>query len=268
MDKSQNSGHGNVTEEPYVARLRELERGEWLRWGWSVLVMLVLTGTIASLAFPAILQDQKAAYRTGVLQAVAGLVCLILLLGGYLTYEKTLINRLRLELLGRQSHFTAWRNLALADPLTGLYNRRFAERRLKEEIARSQRKGYDLTVMLVDLDDFKQINDRFGHAAGDEALKEFAARLACAIRGGDFAARLGGDEFLLLLTECNRFQVQKVLQRLEGVEISLHGRRIRVGFSAGWEQYAPGDTPEKLLANADKLLYSNKQSRKTATAKL
>jgi diguanylate cyclase (GGDEF)-like protein len=257
-----NADQAGASAGPYAAQFRAMERREWWTWGWSILVMLLLTGGIASLAFPAIHQDELGPYRWGVFQAVAGLVFLILLLGGYLTYEKVLINRLRLELVERQSHFATWRNLALADPLTGLYNRRYAERRLKEEIARSQRKGYDLTIVLLDLDNFKPINDRFGHAAGDAVLKEFAARLLGAIRQGDFAARLGGDEFMLLLTECNRFQAEAVLKRLEGVEVSVEGQRIGVDFSAGCEQYEPGDSVEELLREADKALYSNKQGRK------
>jgi diguanylate cyclase (GGDEF)-like protein len=261
-EERENKDTGSASVGPYAGQFRQMERREWWTWAWSVLVMLLLTGAIASLAFPAIQESGLAPYRSGVLQAVAGLVFLILLLGCYLTYEKVLINRLRLELVERQSHFATWRNLALADPLTGLYNRRYAERRLKEEIARSQRKGYDLTVVLLDLDNFKPINDRFGHAAGDMVLREFAARLSSMIRQGDFAARLGGDEFLLLLTECNRSQVEAVLKRAQGVEASFEGQRIGVNFSAGWKQYEAGDTLAELLEQADKALYSNKQSTK------
>lgn len=248
----------------YVTRLRELQRREWWTWGSSLFVMLLLTGAIASLAFPAILEEMKAGLGSGVLQSVSGLLVLILLFGCYLTYEKLLINRLRLDLAERQIHSTLWRNLALVDPLTGLYNRRFAERTLKAEMARAQRKGYALTLVLFDLNSFKQINDRFGHAAGDLVLKEFAARLGGAVREADVAARLGGDEFMLLLTECDSSQVQTVLHRLRSIEIELSGQRIPVEFAVGWKEYRHGESPQDFMTQADKALYLDKHSTKEA----
>jgi diguanylate cyclase (GGDEF)-like protein len=248
--------------QDYLARLRELQRREWWTWGLSVLVMLLLTGAIASLALPAISQERKAGFGSEILQAVSGLTFLILLFACYLTYEKLLINRLRLDLAERQAKSVLWRNLALIDPLTGLYNRRFAERTLKAEIGRAQRKGYALTLVLFDLDNFKQINDRFGHAAGDLVLKEFADRLTRAVREVDTAARLGGDEFMLLLTECDSSQVPSVLQRLESIEVNLDGQKIPVGFSVGWKEYEWDKSLQDMMNEADKALYLNKQASK------
>ncbi len=250
----------------YILRLRELQRREWWTWGSSVLVMVLLTGAIASLAFPAIFDEQKTGLGSGVLQSVSGLLILILLFGCYLTYEKHLINRLRLELAEKQVHSTLWRNLALVDPLTGLYNRRFAERTLKAEMARAQRKGYALTLVLFDLNSFKQINDRFGHASGDLVLKEFADRLTKAVREADVAARLGGDEFMLILTECDSSRVQSVLQRLNTIEIELAGQRIPIEFSVGWQEYQKDQSLQDLMRAADKALYSHKQAGKEVPA--
>jgi diguanylate cyclase (GGDEF)-like protein len=250
----------------YIQRLRELQRREWWTWGSSVLVMLLLTGAIASLSFPAIFDERKTGLTSGVLQSVSGLLILILLFGCYLTYEKHLINRLRLDLAEKQVHSTLWRNLALVDPLTGLYNRRFAERTLKAEMGRAQRKGYALTLVLFDLNNFKQINDRFGHAAGDLVLKEFADRLTKAVREADVAARLGGDEFMLLLTECDSSRVHSVLQRLKSIEVELAGERIPVEFAVGWQEYQHDQSPQDLMRAADKALYSHKQAGKELPA--
>ena len=246
----------------YSVRLRKLQRREWWTWGVSVFAMLMLTAAIASLSLPAILEDRKRSLHSGVLPAVAGLVSLIVLFGCYLTYEKFLINRLRMELADRQAHSTQWQNLALVDPLTGLYNRRFAERHLKSEIARAKRKGYALTLVLFDLNNFKQINDRFGHPAGDLVLKAFADRLAEAIRDIDIAARLGGDEFMLLLPECDSLHLPAVLRRLEAIEVGLSGRRISVAFSAGASQYGAGKDPEGMFKEADEALYLQKLNSK------
>jgi len=108
--------------------------------------------------------------------------------------------------------------LAMLDPLTGLHNRRFCEERLTLEMSRSQRYERALTVLILDLDGLKQINDHYGHGAGDIALKTFAEGLNRSIRGSDLAVRMGGDEFVVLLPECRLGQVQGVLSRLHPLE--------------------------------------------------
>jgi diguanylate cyclase (GGDEF)-like protein len=152
--------------------------------------------------------------------------------------------------------------MAMVDPLTGLYNRRFGVQRLAAEVARSERRGHPLTVLTLDLNDFKQINDRHGHPAGDHVLQEFAIHLNKVIRGSDMAVRLGGDEFLVLLPECTLEQLQLVLGRLGALEVLWQGQRIPVSFSAGWKQYELGDRPEELLARADQALYAGKRASK------
>lgn len=261
-------GTSSLPPTEYYARVRKLQRREWWSWGTSLFVMLLLTAGVASLSLPAILEHKNSPIGSGVIQAVAGLVFLILLFGCYLTYEKVLINRLRLELAERQFHSHAWRNLALVDPLTGLYNRRFAERRLRAEVARSERRGYALTLVLFDLNNFKQINDRYGHAAGDLVLREFGDRLSKAVREADLAARLSGDEFMLLLTECDLSQLPSVLQRLGSIEVNLDGQKIPVRFSVGSEQYKPGQQPKQLMEAADKALYQDKQESRAPAESL
>ena len=128
----------------------------------------------------------------------------------------------------------AYLKLAMQDPLTGLHNRRYAQDRLVAEIARAQRQKTSLTVLMMDLDDLKLINDRWGHAAGDLALKTFGERLGKAIRGSDLAVRIGGDEFVVLLPECDPQKVQHVLDRLAGLEVQVEAQKISFRFSAGW----------------------------------
>ena len=250
----------------YSARLRELSKRDWWMWGSSVVVNLLLTAGIVSLSFPAILASRRSPLGSGALKTILGLIGMILLFIGYLTYEKLLINRLRIELAERQFQSSLWRNLALVDPLTGLYNRRFAERHVKAEIARARRRGYPLTFVLLDLDNFKQVNDRFGHPAGDAVLKGFADRLAEVIREGDLAARLGGDEFMLLLADCNTSHLPAILRRLESIQVQCGANLLPVTFSNGVAEYQDGDRPEDLFHYADKRLYDNKQARKQLVA--
>lgn len=248
--------------EEYISHLRSLQRREWWTWAVTMFVLLLLTGAVASLALPEIAAQRGRWFGSPVFQSVSGLTMLIFLLGGYLTYEKTLINRLRIDLAEGQSHSAIWRDLALVDSLTGLFNRRFAERQMKAEVARAQRKNYQLTVVLFDLNDFKNINDQCGHAAGDTALKAFADRLTSACRQGDIAARLGGDEFMLLLPECDATQVHLLLERMEAIEANIEGKKIRITYAVGWADCQRGQRPEELLDEADKALYLHKQSGK------
>jgi diguanylate cyclase (GGDEF)-like protein len=248
--------------EEYLAELRALQRREWRTWAITMFVLLLLTGAVASLSLPEMASEHVHVLNSPVFQSVFGLTMLIFLLGGYLTYEKTLINRLRIELAEGQSHSAIWRDLALVDSLTGLFNRRFAERQLKAEVARAQRKNYQLTLVLFDLNDFKMINDQYGHAAGDVALKTFADRLTVASRQGDLAVRLGGDEFMLLLPECDATQVHLLLDRMGAIRADIAGKEIPITYAVGWADCQKGQKPQELLDEADKALYQHKQSGK------
>jgi len=151
--------------------------------------------------------------------------------------------------------------LAILDPLTGLYNRRFGEESLQKEITRAERNNYDLAVIAMDLDYFKEINDQLGHAAGDLVLKEFSRHLRRAIRACDVPIRLGGDEFLIVLPECPKENLHIILSRLKPFEVMINRRKITVGYSRGKAQYQVGDTPQTIIQRADKSLYAEKAAR-------
>jgi diguanylate cyclase (GGDEF)-like protein len=159
-------------------------------------------------------------------------------------------------------------DLSVLDPLTGLHNRRFGEQCLKEAIDRSRTTGDCLAVVLLDLDYFKEINDKFGHAIGDLALKEFSRSLRKAIRACDTPVRLGGDEFLLVLPECPRDKVSVILERIGTPAIHCDGIQIHVCSSSGNAQYEYGDTSETLMARADEVLYAKKAARGGSAPKL
>ena len=101
---------------------------------------------------------------------------------------------------------------------------------------RADRHGNALIVLALDLDNLKQINDRFGHVVGDLALKEFARRLTKATRGSDFAVRTGGDEFLVVLLDCPPEKVKLILSRLASFDLEIDGNRFYVSGSCGWAQ--------------------------------
>jgi len=251
------------------ASLQKLERRDWWLWSLAIVVMLLLTLAVVSLSFPNLLKVEDPFFQFSLNQAVRGLVGLVLLFNTYTIYQQVMIKRLRrqlseqLDAMGRlRVRAEEFHKQAIIDALTGLYNRRFGEQRLAAEAARSQRYGHPLTVMALDMNSFKQINDRYGHPAGDLVLKEFATRLNGAIRVSDLAVRMGGDEFLVLLPECPPDQVNALLARLGPFEVDYHGEKIPVSCSAGWVGYERGETPEEFLERADKTLYADKRARK------
>ncbi|HXJ17614.1 MAG TPA: GGDEF domain-containing protein, partial [Candidatus Polarisedimenticolia bacterium] len=196
-------------------------------------------------------------------------VGLVLIFSVYLVYQQTMIIRMRSQLAEQIESLTKVQNLtnevyklAALDQLTGLYNRRSGEQRLAEEISRALRHARPLTVLLIDLDGLKQINDQLGHAAGDLLLRSFSERLQKAIRGSDLAVRLGGDEFMVLLPECRFEEVKHVLSRVEGLEVEYDGARIPCRFSRGWTDYRAGETSEEFLKRADDALYADKRAGK------
>jgi len=228
----------------------------------------LLTGAIVAMSLPRIFGDNDFSSRQQLDLAVRGLLALVLIFNVYMLYQQHLLRKLRNHLSTQMEIATEQRvraealyELAILDPLTNLYNRRFSEERLRVEIARADRHGNPLIAMVLDRDNFKGINDRYGHAAGDLVLKEFARRLSKATRGLDVAVRLGGDEFLVILPECPPEKVPRVLSRLTSFEVDCDGQRIVVSSSRGWAQYHSGDTPEQLIRKADQALYKQKTSR-------
>lgn len=251
-----------VAAQELADERRRIEKRDWWVRGYSIFVILLLTFAVISLTLPALLTGGETFFKIKLTEAVFGLITLIILFNIYTIYQEMLIKRLRRQLLEKQDHSYILRNLAMIDPLTGLYNRRFAEQRLAAEVARSERRGHPLTVLTLDLNNFKEINDTYGHPAGDQVLQEFASRLNKVIRGSDLAVRLGGDEFLVVLPECTLDQLKLVLERLRSFELDWQGQKIPVSFSAGWKDYEMGERPEEMLARADEALYTSKRANK------
>jgi diguanylate cyclase (GGDEF)-like protein len=164
------------------------------------------------------------------------------------------------------------------DFLTGFYNRRYLQARLREELARAQRLGHSLALLMIDIDHFKQINDRFGHLAGDTVLHEVAARIAAQMRTSDTGARFGGDEFALLLQEGSVEHAERVAARvLEAVRarpISLATDvEELIGLSIGVAVAAPAADMrdhkllgDRLIAAADAALYRAKSQGRNQVA--
>jgi diguanylate cyclase (GGDEF)-like protein len=153
------------------------------------------------------------------------------------------------------------RQLARTDPLTGVANSRAFTEQATHELLRARRYGRPLTVVYLDLDGFKEVNDKLGHAAGDLVLKRVAASVRDGLRRTDLVARLGGDEFVVLLPETNAAAADLVIGKLQGTlaqAFTDEGWSVTASFGAVTCAVAP-DAVDTLLDRADRLTYRSKQ---------
>ena len=154
----------------------------------------------------------------------------------------------------------ALRASALTDPLTGAANRRSLLSRIDYEMARHARSRRSFALLMLDLDGFKLLNDRFGHPAGDDLLREVAAALARVVRDQDTVARVGGDEFCVLAPETDETGAQRLISRVETAVARVTAGADSLGASAGAAVFPrDGETAERLIQAADQNLLASKR---------
>ncbi len=160
--------------------------------------------------------------------------------------------------------------VAICDTLTPLFNRRHFLTALYERISRARRYGASSAVLFIDINRLKQINDEFGHSAGDFALVHAAQLVQAHIRATDVAARLGGDEFAVILEEVDEAQTQAKAEQIDAVLRSakcLYGAdELPMSASIGWTMVLPHDTTDALIERADAHMYARKRASYAADA--
>jgi len=152
----------------------------------------------------------------------------------------------------------------MVDHLTGLYNRRFLTMQMEREVSRATRQGSYMSVVMLDLDDFKLINDDYGHLVGDQYLNRFAEVLTGCVRKEDYVCRYGGDEFALVLSESSKQDALMVIDRIKHNtrSVLINDRTMSINFSAGVATFPDdGQTPAELMHKADQVLYLMKSRR-------
>jgi diguanylate cyclase (GGDEF)-like protein/PAS domain S-box-containing protein len=153
--------------------------------------------------------------------------------------------------------------LSITDGLTGLFNRRYFAKKIADEVSRARRMGYSLSLMMLDLDDFKRYNDTHGHLAGDDVLVAVAEILTASIRKDtDTAFRYGGDEFVVILPNADEEKVRCVAVRIVR---RVAERFPEVGVSVGTAELNGGKSPEELIRGADEAMYAEKAQKKLAS---
>ena len=177
---------------------------------------------------------------------------------------RTQLRRKRYQERLRSMVFEAM-ELAITDPLTGLYNRRYLNAHLHSTVARSLATGKPVCVLIFDIDHFKDVNDTYGHEAGDDVLQEFSDRIRRGVRNIDLVSRYGGEEFLLVMPETDREFAANVAERLrsdvEKIPFKTRSGTFPVTVSIGIAEWqGPSDNAEALIRRADQALYAAKRS--------
>lgn len=172
------------------------------------------------------------------------------------------VEKMELEASDLRSKLRMARNKALRDQLTDLPNRLAYEERLEQEVPRIKRFKSPLSLLIWDVDHFKSINDRFGHAAGDKVLKTMGSSLASGLRQTDFVCRYGGEEFVMLLPGADKEAALKVANilrlKIENCKFNSKGRPINITISCGISEFGDGDSPDAVFERADTALYKAK----------
>ena len=229
-----------------------------LRWPWVMSLPALFAAAafayrgIRALAWPGTVATEMT--TDSALNVVSAFSHMVIVLSFHAALIAMVLGRLIADLRHRSRH----------DGLTGLLNRRAIEELIEAQIRRSLRSGEAFSVLMLDLDHFKSINDRFGHAVGDHALRHVAAVLLAGVRDVDGIARIGGEEFLALMPGVALDAVRPVAERLReqlaAQPLQLDGTSVAVTVSIGVAQWGhPADDVSRLLVRADAALYLAKQ---------
>ncbi|HZU44338.1 MAG TPA: GGDEF domain-containing protein [Terriglobales bacterium] len=255
-----------LVPEQLETEIRKLDWRDLQLWCLGGFVLLVVAAGFLSLLIPQVLWQAQSvlARQPDAPQLVFGLIMLLVLLNIYLFQQRRLLLRTRQYLINQ---LQIAERTARTDSLTGIYNRRFMQEALVREIARAERNQSKLSVVLVDIDGFKDFNTRFGHLIGDRVLIEVTHLLQKNFRASDFITRFGGDEFLVIMPETDLIQAMVSVDRLGRLIERWNGRENRdfaISVCCGAAVHLAGTTAEEMLQAADADLYVHKASRNEA----
>lgn len=266
-------GKGKVAEpQSWQGRLKvELARLEarnrQARWVSVIAVLVLLSGagTIFGRASFWLRDAVEIKIPPPVLFVVLVLIILLVL---YLVRRELEIRKLSLLAIEERLAADTERSAGMVDAVTHVFNRRFLSELLQGEIARAERNEKSLTLVMCDINHFKNINDRYGHPVGDEVLAETANLLKSCVRGSDYVVRYGGDEFLLILSETDEAGARAVLARVrEKLGEWDRLRDLAIALSLGLYTHRTGQSAEQDVTEVDARMYADKQTVRAGSGK-
>jgi diguanylate cyclase (GGDEF)-like protein len=260
---------GNV-EMPVTAAARDLEsklealdgRDLYL-WSIAILVAVIVSAGFLMLAVPQWRDSTFEVSARYIPVLFFGFIVLVILVNLYLLEQRLQLKRNRLELIRQLVRSEAAELTAQIDPLTETFNRRCLEPLLNKELATAERRRSALSVVMIDLDDFRNINNKHGHSVGDRVLKIAVDIMRRTLRASDSIVRYGGDEFVVVMPDTNAQQAACGLQRLLGNVVRWNQNPevpdVMISLSAGVAEYHHGVTVGELIDEADRKMYETKK---------
>ena len=246
--------------------MQALDRRVFQLWGTLTVLTLALTAGLAAVLLPEILK----AHGNGqpIPQLISGLLILVILLNVYLWKQRRYLVKTREAVLRERTRRELAEAMAVLDPLTDSFNRRYMETVIAKEVSRADRLGSSLVFVMIDVDNFKSVNTRFGHVVGDRVLRDVAEILKQSCRLSDTIVRYGGDEFLILLSGSTEVDADRVVARIQ--EHAADWNKLgevegyTLGLSCGYARYTRGARVNEMIEQADQRMYDWKTQRRAA----
>lgn len=262
------SAEGGAAIEGGLAKVERRERQLWMMLG---ALSLLLTVGMVLVVLPQLMEISTAQPDKWYLPRLfLGLVALMGLLNFHLTRQRHTLQGTREALLREREHRQVAEAAAIMDPLTQSFNRRYMDSLIDKEVSRAGRTGTKIAFLMVDVDEFKSVNTRYGHIVGDTILREVADVVRRSVRASDTVVRYGGDEFLVILTEAVELDAERVIARIENRVRSwnqacdIEGYRMQL--SCGWAMHTTGEPVSASLEAADRKMYECKNLRRMETS--
>lgn len=236
-----------------VIRLLQITRSPHLRRAWLWLAIMIVGFMVGYVILIGLLPRDMS-------RLIVNLICTILVMGGVFVFSVAI---LALRTASDVARLVRLEHEVVVDPLTGAYNRRYFDEAFSREVDLARRTASDFSLLVVDLDHFKQVNDTHGHAVGDKVLAVIAANLCDGIRCSDTLVRYGGEEFAIIAPATDKDEAallaERLCQRIRGTDTKCPGgTSIATTVSIGLATLLPNESSDELFARADSALYAAK----------
>jgi len=256
----------------FRGEIERLEKRDLQLWSIVVLIVLALAAGLAALVAPNLM------WQLGLMKVWGGLlpqfffafVTLVILFNIYILQQRRELHQTREELVRQVVYNEAATRLSMIDPLTDTFNRRYIEEVLSKDLKRADRLGISLGCVMIDIDDFKAVNTKFGHLVGDRVLMEVANLLKETFRASDIIIRYGGDEFVVMLNDTDQERsylaldrLQRAIDRWNAGEERIPGYKMSLGW--GVAIYSRGAEFHNVLDSADRQMLERKESSRKLT---
>jgi len=251
--------------------LEDIERRERQLWIMLGGISLVLTLGMVLLVLPQLMEISSARPDKWYLpQLFLVLVVLIAFVNVYLTRQRRTLHGTREALLREREQRQIAEAAAVVDPLTQSFNRRYMDQLMDKELSRAMRLNTQIAFLMIDVDEFKSVNTRFGHIVGDTILREVADVIRKSVRASDTVVRYGGDEFLVILADAVELDVERVIMRIEHRVRDWNDacdiESYHMGLSCGWAMHSSDAPVAATLAAADRKMYESKHLRRAESS--